>query len=235
MQKIINVEGIEQPIVLARRKGTKNLKISIKGDGQVRVSVPYGVPEMFAKRFVREKADWIIQHQKPQNLIRNGAHIGKNHILTILTTDAGRHSTKITATAIRVTLPEGSSETSLTSQKIIKTACDKALLHESKILLPQRLEYISKKHSITYKTGSIKKLKSRWGACDNYSNISLNSYLIQLDWSLIDYVICHELAHTVHHNHQSKFWKLVESISPNYKELRKKLKTLPTDIIPTKF
>ncbi len=82
---------------------------------------------------------------------------------------------------------------------------------------------------------TVKKLKSRWGACDNRNNLSFNTYLIQLEWELIDYVICHELAHTLHHHHQASFWELVEQLYPTYKNARKILKTKQTDIIPTNF
>ena len=34
---------------------------------------------------------------------------------------------------------------------------------------------------------------------------------------VVDYVVIHELAHTVHHNHGPKFWKLVADILPNFK------------------
>jgi hypothetical protein len=40
----------------------------------------------------------------------------------------------------------------------------------------------------------------------------------------IDYVVIHELAHTIHHNHPPQFWGLVGSILPDYAEKRKWLK-----------
>jgi predicted metal-dependent hydrolase len=41
---------------------------------------------------------------------------------------------------------------------------------------------------------------------------------------IVDYVIIHELAHTVHHNHSKRFWGLVEKILPDYRDRRKHLK-----------
>ena len=35
---------------------------------------------------------------------------------------------------------------------------------------------------------------------------------------IIDYIIIHELCHTIHFNHSKKFWNLVRDFSPNYKE-----------------
>ena len=235
MQKTIQVEGLEHSVILARRKGTRNIRLSIKSDGIVRVSVPYGIPEIVARKFVENKVDWILKHRKPVILVQDGAHIGKSHLLSISITDSEKHSTRVTNTEIRVKLPANIDPNSPPAQKIIKQACEKAILRESKVLLVQRVEQLSSKHSISYRSVSVKKLKSRWGSCDNYNNIALNIYLIQLDWALIDYVICHELAHTKHHNHQARFWEYLEGLYPDYKNARKIIKSKPTDILSTTY
>jgi len=41
---------------------------------------------------------------------------------------------------------------------------------------------------------------------------------------VIDYVIVHELVHTIHKNHSAKIWQKVETIMPNYKDARNWLK-----------
>ena len=41
---------------------------------------------------------------------------------------------------------------------------------------------------------------------------------------VIDYLIVHELTHTIHKNHSKEYWKAVENIIPNYKELNNRLK-----------
>lgn len=70
----------------------------------------------------------------------------------------------------------------------------------------------------------VKYYKSRWGCCDRKSNITFNYILLMLPPRLRQYVIVHELCHTVHFNHSEKFWKTVESFLPDYKNLRRELK-----------
>jgi predicted metal-dependent hydrolase len=41
---------------------------------------------------------------------------------------------------------------------------------------------------------------------------------------VIDYVLIHELAHLVHHDHSTRFWKVVERVMPNYMNAEKHLK-----------
>jgi predicted metal-dependent hydrolase len=46
------------------------------------------------------------------------------------------------------------------------------------------------------------------------------------DDDVIDYVVVHELAHIREHNHSPRFWKVVQSVLPDYKDRQSKLKTL---------
>ena len=41
---------------------------------------------------------------------------------------------------------------------------------------------------------------------------------------VIDYVIVHELAHILHHDHSKRFWDTVAIYMPDYKRLRALLK-----------
>ena len=235
MQKTIEIEGLSTPVIIAKRKGTRSLRLSIKSDGRVRLTVPYGVPEFMAKKFLLSKLDWIKEHQQLNEILTDQAHIGKNHRLHILRTDSTRSHSKITDTAIIVHVPEELDLEGERAQEILAKACEKALLQESEKLLPQRINTISENNVLSYGDLSFKKLKSRWGACDSHNNLVFNTYLIQLDWSLIDYVIKHELAHTKHHHHQKSFWDEVELMSPDFKDLRKELKTHKTSNAPTSY
>ena len=51
------------------------------------------------------------------------------------------------------------------------------------------------------------------------------------DNDAIDYVVVHELAHTKEHNHSAKFWAVVTSILPDYKQRQAKLKELQKRLV----
>lgn len=71
----------------------------------------------------------------------------------------------------------------------------------------------------------IRKMKTRWGVCNiKNHNVTLNFELFRYDMKCLDYVIIHELSHFLVPNHSKKFWEVVESYCPNYKEIRKILK-----------
>ena len=66
--------------------------------------------------------------------------------------------------------------------------------------------------------------KKRWGSCSGENNISINYLLLQFEQKAIEYVVLHELCHIKEKNHSKRFWDLVYSYMPNYKEVEKILK-----------
>ncbi|MEM6321767.1 MAG: M48 family metallopeptidase [Bacteroidota bacterium] len=65
---------------------------------------------------------------------------------------------------------------------------------------------------------------SNWGSCSTRNNINLSTRLLFAPDDVIDYVIIHELTHLIEMNHSDKFWKIVQSVMPDYKEKEQWLK-----------
>lgn len=108
-------------------------------------------------------------------------------------------------------------------QKAAQTASIRALKKEAGQLLPQRLRTLAMQTGFTYKSVGVKQLKSRWGSCTHQKEITLNLFLMQLPWRLIDYVLLHELTHTKVMRHGPPFWKELEKHVPRAKQLSKEI------------
>lgn len=78
-----------------------------------------------------------------------------------------------------------------------------------------RLEALAAENGFSYNKVFIRDQKTRWGSCSKYNNISLNIKLITLPDELIDYVIAHELTHTVVKNHSNEFWARLVQVMPD--------------------
>lgn len=229
--KTIDVPGIGT-VRLQKRRGTRSVRLSVDQKGLVRVSLPSWVPFAAGKDFVLKNQPWVekqLARRPISPLLKNGDRIGKAHTLVI---DTGAVlKTRVTTTEIRVSLPP--SETSETAQAKILSACERALRHEAEQLLPQRLQSLANTYSFHYRSVHIKKLKTRWGSCSSTQEITLNYFLMQLPWDLIDYVLIHELTHTEHMHHQNDFWDALSVILPDYKTRRQALKQFQPTVIRT--
>jgi predicted metal-dependent hydrolase len=179
-------------------------------------------------RFLDEKKDWILQHKKDKEYLEDGARIGSMYTLRILVSKNTRTSSVIQGNAIIIRIPENMLFDDM--QKKLQHITKKALQKSAEVLLPQRLAACSEKSGLHYSSLEIKPLQSRWGSCSSRNDIVLNTYLLQLPWELVDYVIYHELSHTRHHDHSDRFWKQVEALVPDYKKRRSMLKKYPTTI-----
>jgi predicted metal-dependent hydrolase len=99
-----------------------------------------------------------------------------------------------------------------------------ALKRRAKEVLPERVAYFSKIMGLAPSGIRITSAKRRFGSCSAKSSLCFSFRLMGYPEPAVDYVVVHELAHIKHKNHGSKFYALVASILPDYKERRKLLK-----------
>ena len=66
-------------------------------------------------------------------------------------------------------------------------------------------------------------LRARWGSWSSARGVVLNTHLLKAPPECIDYVLLHELCHVLHPNHGKGFYELLESVSPEWRELKKRL------------
>ena len=93
-----------------------------------------------------------------------------------------------------------------------------------------RAEFADRAHRLAARIGcklarvGVRDTKSRWGSCSGRGNLSFSWRLVFAPEQVIDYVVAHEVAHLAEMNHGPRFWRLVESLSPDSAAARAWLK-----------
>lgn len=112
----------------------------------------------------------------------------------------------------------------------LRKVIEEALRKNAKIILPSRIDNLSKQHQLPYESLKINSSQGRWGSCSSRKNINLSYYLLLLPSYLVDYVILHELSHTKEMNHSDKFWAILNGLTQGRSmELRKILRNYTTN------
>ena len=203
------------------RSKRKTLSLQINQDAQLIIRAPQRLADKEIQAFITEKSQWIERKQQQvksqlseKYQFKEGEmflYLGNNYPLTIAR-DGGALAFNGETFELGVDCDEAST---------IFKEWYKQKFRE--IALP-RIDYFANRHNLTFNDVRLKAQKTLWGSCSNNNNLNFNYLLIMAPMSVIDYVIVHELSHTVHKNHSSDFWGLVEAILPEYKLAKKWLK-----------
>lgn len=97
------------------------------------------------------------------------------------------------------------------------------LMERARARLVPWLATVSEEAGLEYAGATVRRQRSRWGSCSARRTISLNCALLFVEPTLVRHLFLHELAHTRHLNHSRAFWRLVESLEPDFKTLEKRL------------
>ena len=213
-------------ITIYKRRTSRHLRLSIAPSGQVRVSIPSWAPYRMGLEFAKTRQSWISSQLVAAVPLQPGQSIGKAHHLQFTAKPAAATvSSRLMNTIIMVNHPMAEQFDSPAVQRAAQEACVRALRRQAEQLLPQRLAGLAETHGFRYSDVSIKRLKSRWGSCDQHGRIVLNLFLMQLPWELIDYVLLHELTHTRILRHGPDFWQAMAEVLPGTPIHRRSLKS----------
>lgn len=224
--KTIELAGVG-PVTLVKRAGNRSIRLSVTGSG-VRVSMPHWTPYSAGQAFAHQHIDWILAELAKQTgpLLESGQRIGKMHYLRFEHVLGEQSLTsRVTGTEIVVKMHPDDTTDAPEVQERAQKASIRALKREAERLLPPRLAGLAAKHDKQYKSVAVKQLKRRWGSCDSHQNIVLNLFMMELPWDYIDYVLLHELAHTVEMNHGTGFWGVLKEMQPRARDLARQLRS----------
>lgn len=213
-------------ITVRRSAKATQVRLRVAPDGTLRASMPMYAPLFLLKRLLnssRAELHQLLEQSRPKEGFYDGQQVGKSH--TIIVRSSARMSTKVKGQHIIVELPTNLPINSPVVTQEVRKAVISALRIEAKSYLPKRLAYLASQRGFEYTKVRFSHSSGRWGSCSSHGTISLNIALMKLPFELIDYVLLHELSHTVHMNHSQAFWELVEKGDPLYKQHRKALKS----------
>ncbi len=218
-------------VTVYKRRGVRRINLRVSGS-VIKVTQPIWLPYSTGLNFAESQTAWITEQKakttRPQ--LKNGQLIGKRHTLYF---KAGiKEKTTVNDSQIIVTHSSLLDSTDSQVQSIAVSAIKRALKKEAEQLLPSRLKLMAETYGFKYESVRIRSMSSRWGSCTNNKTITLNCYLMMLPWSLIDYVLLHELTHTKHLHHGKSFWAAMKDIMPDTDKRKKELKNHQSQILP---
>lgn len=213
-------------ITVRRSAKASHVRIRVAPNGTLRASLPLYAPLFVIKRLVKNSRDqlrhMLIEHHGETHY-ESGMQIGKSHSLVIRNSPSGISATRH-GQQIVVSLPDNNDLNDPDVIRVLRPVIIQSLRIEAKSYLPKRLAYLAKNYDFSYDTVRFSHASGRWGSCSSNGTISLNIALMKLPFELIDYVLIHELTHTVQMNHSDEFWDLVAVGDPAYRIHRRDLK-----------
>ncbi|MBN1545923.1 MAG: M48 family metallopeptidase [Syntrophaceae bacterium] len=216
---------------IVRRPGRRTASISVKDDSVI-VIVPDTLSNEQIERVVKRKARWIIKKLKfhlevrktyrPKEYVsgESFSYLGRNYRLKVL--DGKPEKVSLRDGRLYVHAPHTLSGEAR-DRMIVAQLTDWYQEH-ALIALKEKAKRFSAQVVVQPKKVGIKSYKSRWGSCNSQGEVLFNWRIIMAPQRIIDYVVAHEICHLVHHNHSKSYYKLLESVVPDYKECKEWLK-----------
>ena len=214
-------------IFLQKKESSRASKISLIANIHgFFLTVPSNSNETILNNFLKSKQRWII---KTYNYYKKyNTNFGRNYDDGLYIYYLGQkyrvnivkdiiNNTTISYSLNKITFH-------LKNKKNYKKYIREWYLSQTSIVINERIKIFTKLMDVKYSKIKIKDNSTRWGSCSNKGRLNFSLYLIAFPIEIIDYVIVHELAHLKEFNHSKRFWEIVNSIDPLYKEKASYLK-----------
>lgn len=205
------------------RSNRKSLSLMVSKNGELIVRAPKKLSMEYIYAFIKQKEKWIINKQKViQNSNVNNLEIinGNEYLL------CGERYTKVEIDRLKNVEISGSNIFLPANIDGFKRdmLTIKWYTNVTKEIVTSRIKYFSELMQVNYSRVKIDNSRAKWGSCSSTAEIKFNLRLSMLPYKVIDYVVIHELCHLLEFNHSKNFYKIIESIMPDYKIHRARLK-----------
>jgi predicted metal-dependent hydrolase len=226
--QVLTLANGETISYLLEHRPRRTVGLKITADGLV-VHAPKRIFAFQLNQILQDKSGWILDKLKARaanqvNAIEwvDGEHLlylGQDIQLSIVKNRSNK-AIFLDANTLIMATPTPDNH-ALIHRKVVQWYQKQAMAD-----FARRLTILATKLGVPTPPLTLSNAKSRWGSCNSRGEVRLNWRLLQASPSIINYVICHELAHLKQMNHSAKFWAVVESLFSDYKQAENALKTL---------
>jgi len=215
---------IEYSIV--EKEGLKSHYISVeKGIGVILKGKSISIEK--ANKLILNKAKWILDKLElvkliDETIIVTGSRIlylgKKYYVELIINEELNEIKIDFTESKFSFHLPS-----KLNTQSLLNEAISAFYIEKAIGKIKPRINKWSKTTGLSFAEVKFKQLDKSWGSCTPSNKIIISLDAIKLPFSLIDYLIVHELVHTKVKSHSKEFWAELSKHIPNWKELDEKM------------
>lgn len=208
------------PITITRSRRS-TISLSVSSTGVVEIRAPYLMPKFFINQFIEKNSSWIEKRmvivQKQKKLQKSHTHgekylyLGKEYTL-----DIGNY-TAITIVGETLQYPKA-------LEFRIEKEIENWYIKQAREIISKQTHLFAQEMHTSFLSLTFSDTKSQWGRCSHDNRLQFSWRLVMTPFLVINYVVIHELAHTIEKNHSIAFWRIVRSVMPSYRQQIKWLK-----------
>ena len=242
MQQSLTFSSGETISYLLEHRPRRTVGLKITENGLV-VHAPKRIFEFQLNQILQEKSNWILTklQARETNQIEKIQWVDGEHLLYLgqdiqlsITPNNPNKKLIFDENMLKMHVPTINNQPpnmhAGAGKAVISKQVTQWYKQQAKLDFSRRLEILAAKLGVATPPLTLSNAQSRWGSCNSRGEVRISWRLLQAPPHIINYVICHELAHLKQMNHSPKFYAVVESLFPNYKVAEKELKLLSSQL-----
>jgi predicted metal-dependent hydrolase len=202
---------VSVPYRIRRSDRARRIRVSVDNDGQVEVVLPSRSPERHAEDAVRQLGPWIERRKRAvaravSEMEREAGTVPYLGETLRLVPEAGRE--RVHRRGDELLVPVGDPSEAL----------ERWYRRQARLEIAPRLDAATARAGTTYTGLTIRGQRTRWASRSSSGGMSFNWRLLLAPPEILDYVVEHEVAHIEVMDHSPRFWRLLASRSPRWRE-----------------
>ncbi|WP_034303843.1 SprT family zinc-dependent metalloprotease [Herbaspirillum sp. RV1423] len=167
-------------------------------------------------RWIREKLALVNQPQSDERIV-TGSRLrygGRSYVVEVIETPAlTQPRLRFTASRFVIEHPDGRS----IEQEQCMPLLEQFYRQRAQDRLPARLRHWQRATGLQSQGLRVRRFESRWASCSAGNVLEFHPRVMELPAATLDYIIVHELCHTVERSHTRAFWQEVARHFPDWR------------------